>query len=162
MVLVRRILIVLVAAAAASACGSSGGASSGGKSGSGGSSSAQPNRLTKAEYVRRADYVCGIYRIKLNRDTQQTRGLTNLSERAKRDRATVVADYRAQLASLQALNPRNAYKQEVDAALTQMQSAIDDLDHKLTSDPAATYAASYDPFHTAYNSLKQIGTTKCG
>jgi hypothetical protein len=161
MVLVRRILIVLVAAAAASACGSSGGKSSGNSSG-GASSSVQANRLTQAEYVRRADYICGIYRIKLNRDTQQTRVLTNLSERAKRDRATVVADYRAQLASLQALNPRKVYKQQVDDALTQMQSAIDDLDGKLTSDPAAAYAASYDPFRTAYNSLKQIGTTKCG
>jgi hypothetical protein len=162
MVLVRRILIVLVAAAAASACGSSGGSSSSRNSSSGSSSSVQPTRLTKAEYVRRADYICGIYRIKVNRDTQQTRGLTNLSERAKRDRATVVADYRAQLASLQALTPRKVYQQQVDAALTQMQSAIDDLDGKLTSNPAAAYAASYDPFRTAYNSLKQIGTTRCG
>jgi hypothetical protein len=157
MIFVRRVLIVLVAAAAASACGGSGG----GRSGSSSPSSASSTRLTKAEYVRKADYICGIYRINLNRDTQASRRLSNLTERAKLDRSTVLDDYRAQLESLKALNPPKADKQQFDAALNEMQSAINDLDGKLASDPAAAYAAGYDPFRTAYDSLKQSGATKC-
>jgi hypothetical protein len=141
----RRILIVLVAAAAASACGS------------GGSSN-----LTKSEYVSKADDVCKLYRIKLQHDAQATRhGIADPSVRAKYDRATVVSDYRAELASLKTLKPPKADQQQVDAALTQLQSAIDDLDGKLQSNPSAAYASSYDPFRTAYNGLKQYGTTQC-
>jgi hypothetical protein len=142
----RRVLIVLVAAAAASACGSSGSSKS----------------LTKSEYVSKADGICKLYRIKLQHDAQQTRhGVADPSIRAKYDRATVVMDYRAQLASLQGLDPPKADRQQVDAALSQLQSAIDDLDGKLKSNPLEAYASSYDPFRTAYDGLKQYGTTQC-
>jgi hypothetical protein len=142
----RRIVILLVAAAAVAACGSSGGSKS----------------LSKAEYLRQADNVCKLYRIKLQHDAQQTRGVGDVAIRAKYDRATFVKDYQAQLASLRSLNPPKADKKQVDAATNQLQSAIDDLDGKLKSNPQAAYAAGYDPFRTAYNGLKQYGTTQCG
>jgi hypothetical protein len=140
----RRIMIVLVAAAAASACGSSG-----------------SKTLSKSEYVNKADDICKLYRIKLQHDAQETRrGVADLSIRAKFDRATVVMDYRAQLAALKTLNPPKADRQQVDAALNQLQSAIDDLDGKLQSNPSAAYASSY-PIRSGYNGLKQYGTTQC-
>ena len=142
----RRLAILVVALGLAGACGSSG----------------SSKTLSKAEYVSKANDICKLYRIKLQNDAQQTRGVADPSVRAKFERATFVKDFRAQVTALKALDPPKADNKKIDAAMKQLQSAIDDLDKKLKSDPRAAYAESYDPFRTAYNGLKRYGTTQCG
>ena len=142
----RRLVILLVAAAAATACGSSG----------------SSKGLTKAEYTSKANDICKLYRIKLVNDAKQTRGLTDLAERAKFDRATYVKDVRAQISSLKALDPPKADKKQVNAAIDQLNAAVDDLDAKLKSNPKAAYASDYDPFAHGYAGLKRYGATQCG
>ncbi len=144
MVPMRRLAILLVAAAAASSCGSG------------------SRTLTKAEYTSKANDVCTLYRTKLRKDALQTRGLTNLAERAKFDRASFVKDFRAELSALKNLHPPKADEKQVDAALAQLQAAIDDLNRNLKSNLELAYAPGYNPFLHAYTGLQQYGATECG
>lgn len=118
-------------------------------------------RLTKEEFIARADAICERYNPHVN-DVVRRLPPGDQPAGARMMHDEFVPLMRAQVRELRALRPPAEDRREIDALFDGVDAATDELERRAAGDAASVFAPDFDPYEPANRAARAYGLGVCG